>query len=243
MLRTGVSTTTLTQRTLRNQGSAARDLQRLNRRRRRGADCERVRCDLRPPGLIAGLVAGLTPGPVRERRDAAQERRPQHVHDFDRARQRWRRWVRARACLTLSGGDGTATQTGSFGGTGARTRRLQPRGCGTWRRVRVSPGSVELFERHRLDCPGATVPIAVGATTTLDGGVVTGPGTLLVDGTLVWAFGTQSGSGETRIAAGGTLVRAGVLHRRRCQSAHCATRARRPSLGSARSSPGPAPGS
>ena len=58
---------------------------------------------------------------------------------------------------------------------------------------------------------GATVPTSVGTTTTLAGATLTGPGTLLVNGTLVWAFGTQSGSGETRIAAGGALVREGAL--------------------------------
>ena len=69
--------------------------------------------------------------------------------------------------LRLSGGDGTATQTGSFGGTGARDGRVHRRRRGTSaRRARASragsssPGGT-------LDASvGATVPVAAGTTTT-----------------------------------------------------------------------------
>ena len=71
-------------------------------------------------------------------------------------------------------------------------------------------GRVELSSGTVSTAAGATVPIAVGTTTTLDGGTSRGLGRCSSNGTLVWTFGTQSGVGETRIAAGGTLVRAGT---------------------------------
>ena len=101
--------------------------------------------------------------------------------------------------LQLSGGDGTATQTGSFGGTGAGLVDFMQR---PWDLAAGSSftGRVELVGRDDLDALWARPcrrgrddddPVA-GAHAR------PGAGTLLVNGTLVWAFGTQSGSGETQ---------------------------------------------
>ena len=112
--------------------------------------------------------------------------------------------------LRLSGGDGTATQTGSFGGTGAGIVEFiaggynLAAGSSFTGRVDLTGGTLDISV-------GATVPVAAGTTTTQSGATLTGVGTLLVNGTLVWTSGTQSGTGETHVAPSGTLTRSGAF--------------------------------
>ena len=207
LLRTGGSTTTLTQRTLRNQGSAiatstgaivAGGASRI-------VNEAGATYDLQGD---AGLFAGVTPGRF-ENAGTLVKSGGLSTSTISIELDNDGTVGASSGTLVLSGGDGTATQTGSFGGTGTG---LVDFTAGLWDLAAGSSftGRVELSSGTVSTAAGATVPIAVGTTTTLDGGIVTGPGTLLVDGTLVWTFGTQSGAGETRIAAGGTLVRAGT---------------------------------
>jgi len=122
-----------------------------------------------------------------------------------------------------SGGDGADTTTGRFGGTddgdagtphGVVVFGTDVGGGGTFD---LGPGTVfdgaVALAGGTLNTPpvpeGSPPPtVTSGATLTQNFGVVTGPGPLVVNGTLAWQSGTQSGTGETLIGDGGVLTRA-----------------------------------
>ena len=108
--------------------------------------------------------------------------------------------------LSLRGGDGSATQMGTFGGSGATASVDFGLGAYDLAAGAAFTGRVRLAGATVTVPAAVTVPVSTSTTTTLSGGVLTGAGTLLVNGTLRWAGGTQAGTGKTTIASGGTLT-------------------------------------
>jgi hypothetical protein len=110
----------------------------------------------------------------------------------------------ATGTVKMSSAD-TVTQSGSFESAAGATYAFQD-GSFVLDTTASLTGSPSITGAELRIPDGVTVTVPAGATMLLDGGGITGAGTVRIFGTLTWRKGGQVGPGTTAIEPGGTAT-------------------------------------